>query len=81
MAILHVRNVPDDLYERLRRRAAAENRSLSAEVVDLLQQAMGIPETGPTELWERIARRRRRLEQQHGRFPSSVDLLREDRGR
>ena len=37
MAILHVRNVPEHLYAELRERAEAERRSLSAEVVLLLQ--------------------------------------------
>jgi plasmid stability protein len=40
MPILHVRNVPEDLYERIRRRAAEEKRSISAEVVDLLQAGL-----------------------------------------
>lgn len=40
MAILHVRNVPDDLYERLREQADARNRSLSAEVIDVLQRGV-----------------------------------------
>jgi plasmid stability protein len=30
MAILHVRNVPDDLYRQLQQRAATERRSLRA---------------------------------------------------
>jgi plasmid stability protein len=40
MAILHVRNVPDDLYERLKERAATEHRSLSAEVIALLEREL-----------------------------------------
>jgi plasmid stability protein len=43
MAILHVRNVPDDLYERLKKRAAAERRSLSAEVIALLDSELAAP--------------------------------------
>jgi antitoxin FitA len=38
--ILHVRNVPDDLYERIRSQAQAENRSISAEVITMLQHAL-----------------------------------------
>jgi ATP-dependent Clp protease ATP-binding subunit ClpC len=36
MATLHVRNVPDDLYELLRLRAAANDRSIGAETIQLL---------------------------------------------
>jgi plasmid stability protein len=39
MATLHVRNVPDELYKRLRSLAEEDHRSLSAEVIDLLQEA------------------------------------------
>jgi len=38
MATLHVRNVPDDLYELLRERAAENDRSIGAETVQLLQE-------------------------------------------
>ena len=48
MAILHVRNVPDDLYERLKKRAAAERRSLSAEVIALLEIELAMTPTRHT---------------------------------
>jgi plasmid stability protein len=81
MATLHVRNVPDELYERIRRRAARENRSLSAEVVALLDRATQRDPETESPLFERIRRRRQRIQEEIGRFPSSVDLLREDRAR
>jgi len=40
MATLHVRNVPDELYERLRAQADAEGRSIGAEAVQLLDQQL-----------------------------------------
>jgi plasmid stability protein len=40
VATLHVRGVPDGLYERVRNLAAARQRSLSAEIVQLLEQAL-----------------------------------------
>jgi plasmid stability protein len=40
MPILHVRDVPDDLYARLKRRAEAQRRSLGAEVITLLEWAI-----------------------------------------
>ena len=40
MATLHVRNVPDDLYELLRERSTANDRSIGAETCQLLQQAL-----------------------------------------
>ena len=41
MATLHVRNVPDELYEELRASAAREGRSIGAEAISLLQTALG----------------------------------------
>lgn len=81
MATLHVRNVPDDLYERIQRRAAAQNRSVSAEVVTLLRQAVLRHPDAEAALFERMRRRRQLLQEQHGLFPSSVDDIRADRER
>jgi plasmid stability protein len=41
MATLHVRNVPDELYEHLRDHAERQGRSIGAEAVVLLRQALG----------------------------------------
>lgn len=40
MATLHVRNVPDELYELLRERAAANGRSIGAETCQLLYERL-----------------------------------------
>ena len=40
MATLNVKNLPDDLYERLNVRARSERRSVAQEVTHLLSQAL-----------------------------------------
>ena len=40
MATLHVRNVPDELYEELRASAEREGRSIGAEAIMLLRFAL-----------------------------------------
>jgi plasmid stability protein len=40
MATLHVRNVPDDLYDELRAAAEADGRSIGAEAISLLRGAL-----------------------------------------
>src|SRR5437867_13247337 len=67
MAILHVRNVPDDLYARLQQRAAAEKRSLSAEVVMLLEKAMQREPAAEAALFDHLRRQREELERTVGR--------------
>jgi plasmid stability protein len=42
VATLHVRNVPDDLYEGLRANAAVEGRSIGAQAVELLRRALEV---------------------------------------
>ncbi len=81
MPDLYVRNVPTQLYEDLKRRAAAEGRSLSAEVIALLNAAINRSTTIDPEALERLREMRQRLLRTHGTFPSSVDLIREDRER
>ncbi|MFP3942166.1 MAG: FitA-like ribbon-helix-helix domain-containing protein [Thermoanaerobaculia bacterium] len=44
MATLNIKNFPDTLYGRLQSRADKERRSLSQEVIRLLEQAVVEPE-------------------------------------
>ncbi|MCA9875263.1 MAG: hypothetical protein KDE56_06840 [Anaerolineales bacterium] len=80
MPTLHVRNVPEPLYERLRERAQERNRSLSAEVLMLLDFALDESEDTQTELLDSI-RRRRFYNPAAAGAPDSSSLLREDRAR
>ena len=56
MATLHVRNVPDQLYERLRERATASGRSIGAEIVVVLEAELEITGVRP---WRTMFTRRR----------------------
>jgi plasmid stability protein len=80
MAMLHVRNVPEDLYEKLRRHARKQRRSLSAEVILILQDALEKPARTPSEILTSIQRRRYFHPQAVG-APDSTMLLRADRER
>ncbi len=80
MPILHVRNVSEALYERLRQRARDENRSISAEVISLLEQALPDQERSQAEILDSINRRRSFRPADVG-APDSLSLLREDRAR
>lgn len=82
MPTLHVRNVPEDLYTRLQKIAQAQNRSLSAQVITLLETAIH-----PAEVRKAQARlladvrRRRFVYPDDADIPDSVTLLQEDRQR
>jgi plasmid stability protein len=80
MSILHVRNVPDELYERLQRRAEGQGRSITAEVISLLWQALEEADASQADILEGIRRRRFFNPRDEG-APDSTSLLREDRRR
>ena len=80
MPTLHVRSVPDELYEQIRSLAYAEQRSLSAQVIDLLARALE-EENGRRQQGDLLATIRRRRYAPPRAAPDSTDLLREDRAR
>ena len=80
MPTLHVRNVPESIYESLRQRAQEQNRSLSAEVIVLLDYALAETQNNQAELLEGI-RRRRFFQPDRAGAPDSTKLLRQDRDR
>lgn len=83
MPTLYVENVPKDLYEALRARARKNRSSIAAEVIALLRD--GVPTAAE------LKQRRRFYEelmaiQAHkppgkGPFPSTEEMIREDRER
>ena len=80
MPILHVRNVPEELHTRLKERADAQRRSLSAEVIKLLEWAVESTEGTAASRLVSI-RQRRFFEPEAVGAPDSTAVLREDRGR
>jgi len=80
MATLHVRNVPDELYKKLQACAEAEHRSLSAEVLDLLESGVAARDRGAEtmEILEHLRVIRESLPPVPAGY--AADLVREDRG-
>jgi hypothetical protein len=80
MNTLHVRSIPEELYRKLIEIARMRNRSLSAQVVEMLMQSVKDEElrTRQVEVLEGIRRRRF---SPPASAASTTDLLREDRNR
>lgn len=81
MPLLQVRDMPEDLYERLSQIAEQDNRSITQETIVLLKKALNYKES-------RISRRKRILKEirndiivDSNKFPDPAVLLREDRER
>ena len=83
MATLYVENVPDELYEALRKRARKNRKSIAGEVMELLEQFV------PTErelknrrqAIRRLADLRAQPSPLPGPFPTTEEMQREDRER
>ena len=80
MRILHVRSVPSKLYERLQKFAQAHNRSLSAQVITMLSQAVETEERRQLQAEVLNSIRSRRFSVPED-TPSTLALLHEDRVR
>jgi antitoxin FitA len=82
MPTLYVRDVPSELYERLRHEAASARRSLSAETIELLRRVLA-PDLPGVSL-EQLLEGADRIRQQHplpAGSPTAAELIREDRER
>lgn len=80
MATLHVRNIPEDIYKELRGRARAGRRSLTAEVIAILERGLRQPARHQSQILAGIAARHHYNPKEKG-APLSTELLRQDRGR
>jgi len=83
MATLYVENVPEELYDALRERAKLHRRSITAEVLALLEDNV------PTEkelrrradLLRKLDRLSASVKRAGGGFPTAEEMIREDRSR
>jgi plasmid stability protein len=62
MATLTVKNIPDDLYEKLKQRAKARNRSVNREIIVCIQEALESRRVDPESFLARIEALHRRIE-------------------
>lgn len=69
---LSIKNVPDDVVERLRARAARNRRSLQGELLDLIERAADeLPTISARDVYERV----RKLNLPAGE--SATDIIRD----
>ena len=76
MAQVVIRNIDDDVVERLKARAAAEKKSLEQKLRDVLTEAA---KPSRAELIEELARCRAMTPPHPPGAPLAEDLIREDR--
>jgi plasmid stability protein len=83
MPTLYVENVPEEIYKALRKRAKENRKSIAAEVIELLEQNVPTAEElkRRREFYNRMAEIRSRPSPGPGPFPSTEEMIREDRER
>ncbi len=85
MATLYVRDIPVELYEQLKKRAAGEGRSINQEAIRLLRLGLlaARPRPDPEfRAWlDWVSEQRERWAKEGRKFPDSTTLIREDRNR
>ena len=79
MATLYVRDVPERLYKRLRARARRNGRSLNAEVLELIDEAV-LRELTSDEITDRLAELAAEIDLPPD-APRPEDIIREERSR
>lgn len=78
MPVLHVRNVPADTYEALRKLAVERKTSIASEAIRLLRRALRTDAAGVRALLEDIERHRPVARRG---TPPAAELIRRDRDR
>ncbi|HSB71298.1 MAG TPA: Arc family DNA-binding protein [Candidatus Methylomirabilis sp.] len=85
MATLFVWDMPNELYEQLKKRAAKEGRSISEEAIRLLRRVLFADRPKPDpefKAWlDRVTEQRERWARVGRKFPDSTTIIREDRDR
>ncbi len=83
MPTLYVENIPDDLYAALRQQAKRRRKSIAQEVLALLETYVATPQElkRRRELLQKALRMSARRSSASGPFPSTEEMLREDRAR
>jgi plasmid stability protein len=76
---LHIRNVPDEVVDTLKRRAQLHRRSLDAEVVQVLSEASPGPKRTIDEVVESVRRRAERMNLPPEVAPGAIDDIRQAR--
>lgn len=58
MATITIKNIPDDLYEELKLRAASNRRSINKEVIHLIERSLRHYRPSPEEIHEKAVQLR-----------------------
>jgi plasmid stability protein len=81
MAILQIRDMPEDLYESLKLNAEKDHRSLAQQAIVLLGEALRGEGRNSTRRMEALKKIQSRKVETKSKNINIVELIQEDRGR
>ena len=83
MPTLYVENIPNDLYQALRKRARENRKSIAAEVISLLERNIPTAKElqARREFYKRMVELRTGESGGPGPFSTAEEMIREDRDR
>ncbi|MGK7878196.1 MAG: Arc family DNA-binding protein [Xenococcaceae cyanobacterium] len=81
MVNLSLRDVPDELYQQVKKIAESERRSVNQQLLVLLEQAVQLQRRPKADVLERIDRQREAIAARVGIMSDSAELLKKDRSR
>ncbi|MBD3344968.1 MAG: hypothetical protein GF401_07890 [Chitinivibrionales bacterium] len=81
MHAIQLRNVPDELYIKLKKQAKQHHRSLAGETLWVLEQQLAHSDYSRNDVFSEINLVREEIQKKYGVGDSSVTLIREDRQR
>lgn len=81
MHAVQVRNVPDQLYQKLKAQSSGHHRSLSGEILYILEKHLLSYDNSREDIWSGIVSVHEKIKQTYGVAESSVASIREDRDR
>jgi plasmid stability protein len=61
MASITIKNIPDEIYERLKLMAKLRHRSINSEIIHSLEKSVGLSVEDPRELRKRLAEFREKV--------------------
>lgn len=73
MATITVKDIPDELYEALKQKAAAHHRSINREIIYYIEQGVGSRQQSVDE----IVAEARRIHAKIGKLPVDEEILNE----
>ena len=81
MPLLQVRDIPEELYEKLTQTAKADKKTIAQEIIFLLRKALNFQVQRSTERNQLLEKIKRYKINNVEKFPAAAELIIEDRER